>query len=100
MKIKDNNDIELLMSRRQLLRLTMIMLTVFMITLTINFTDVLNSQRFDNIFNFPACRSKIKQLQDKLSRCRTLLHCNRADLKVHWQEGLECSEKLNLLDKM
>jgi len=47
-----------------------------------------------------ACRSRIKTLHEKLTRCRTLLHCNRADLQVHWQEGLECSEKLNLLDKI
>ena len=46
------------------------------------------------------CRTRIKVLHEKLSRCRKLLHCNRDDLKTHWQEGLECTEKLNLLDKI
>lgn len=45
-------------------------------------------------------RARIRVLHDKLSRCRKLLHCNRDDLKVHWQEGLECTEKLFLLDKI
>ncbi|XP_066910805.1 exocyst complex component 4-like [Clytia hemisphaerica] len=47
-----------------------------------------------------ACRSRIKVLHEKLVHCRTLLYCNRDDLKTHWQEGLECTEKLNLLDKI
>lgn len=47
-----------------------------------------------------ASRNRIKVLHEKLSRCRTLLHCNREDLKTHWQEGLECTEKLSLLDKI
>ena len=52
------------------------------------------------ITRISASRSRIKALHEKLLLCRTLLYCNRDDLKTHWQEGLECSEKLNLLDKI
>jgi len=46
------------------------------------------------------CRKKVASLREKLSTCKTLLNCNRDDLRKHWQEGLEFSEILNLLDKV
>eukprot|EP00794_Sanderia_malayensis_P005498 gene5499-6183_t len=46
------------------------------------------------------CRSKVTSLREKLTTCKTLLNCNREDLRRHWQEGLEYSEILSLLDKV
>ena len=49
---------------------------------------------------FVGCRAKVSSLREKLTTCKTLLNCNRDDLRRHWQEGLEFSEILNLLDKV
>ena len=57
-------------------------------------------QPYNFVFFYLACRQRIKVLREKLIRCQTLLYCNRDDLKTHWQEGLECTEKLALLAKM
>eukprot|EP00795_Rhopilema_esculentum_P012007 gene12007-2591_t len=46
------------------------------------------------------CRTKVSSLREKLTTCKTLLNCNRDDLRRHWQEGLEYSEILSLLDKV
>lgn len=45
-------------------------------------------------------KSKIKKVKENLILCKSLLNCQRDELKNLWQEGLEYKYMLQLLGEM
>lgn len=49
---------------------------------------------------FAASRSKVQCIKEKLTTCKTLLHCKRDELKKLWLEAVEHKHVLQLLEEM
>ncbi|KAH3789524.1 hypothetical protein DPMN_167704 [Dreissena polymorpha] len=52
------------------------------------------------LFCMSESRTKIKNIKEDLSSCKTLLHCKRDELRKLWIEGVEQKTIASLLDQM